>query len=200
MRPSARRELIAADPDFAFGHVLKGYFSMLPFNAGEPARRPRRARQGAQPVRRHDAARAGARRQRSATGSAGDIDATLRDLGADPRRASARRAGLPAAPLQRVLARPARPDGAPQADAALRHWSPELAGCATHARLPLLRARGDRQLRRCRGVGTRGHRARARRSVGRARRRPRAGDAGPARGGHRLAGRRSSPTGRAATT
>src|SRR5262245_11849547 len=38
--PARLQQLVAADPDFAFAHLLKGYFLMLSFNAAQvPAAR-----------------------------------------------------------------------------------------------------------------------------------------------------------------
>ncbi len=113
MRPSACGPAARRRPRLRLrAHVLKGYFAMLAFNAGEPACRPRGAGHGAaaSPPAPRGASRRTSMRWRHWVG--GDIDGTLGDLGADPRRASPRRAGLPAAPLPCVLVRPARADGA----------------------------------------------------------------------------------------
>ena len=74
--PQRLRQLLAADPDFALGHILKGYFSMLSFNlASVPS-----AREALETARRLSA---GATRREQAHVAAlahwidGDIDATL---------------------------------------------------------------------------------------------------------------------------
>src|SRR5262245_15043190 len=67
-------KLIAADPDFAFGHTLRGYFLMIPFNAAQlPAAREEleKARSLSETASRREQAHV----QALATWSAGDIDA-----------------------------------------------------------------------------------------------------------------------------
>jgi tetratricopeptide (TPR) repeat protein len=124
--PLRVRELLTTDPDFLFGHLLKGYFSMLAFNlASVPA-----ARDALEAARRLSP---GATRREQAHVAAlahwvaGDIDATLQTweqiLDEHPRDVVAFR-------LHHFLAFwYGRPESmAKQADAALAQWSPELAG------------------------------------------------------------------------
>jgi tetratricopeptide (TPR) repeat protein len=124
--PLRLRALLAADPEFGLGHVLRGYFSMLSFNlASVPA-----ARESLETARRLSA---GATRREQAHVAAlgawveGDIDATLRTweqiLGEYPLDVLAFR-------LHHFLAFwYGRPElMAAQADAAMQHWSKELAG------------------------------------------------------------------------
>ena len=102
---------------------------MVPFNAANlPA--AREALEKARGLSASTTRREQAHVEALAHWVAGDIDATLRDLGADPRRASARRAGLPPAPFQRLLARPARPDGRAGRRGAAR-LEPRVAGVAS---------------------------------------------------------------------
>ena len=90
----------------ASGHVLKGYFSdaLLQSRPTWPA-----AREALETARRLSAG-ATWREQAHVAALAhwidGDIDATLANLGGDPRRASARCAGVSPASLPRLLARP----------------------------------------------------------------------------------------------
>jgi hypothetical protein len=124
--PLRVRDLMALDPEFAFGHLLRGYFSMLSFNAGS-APAARQSLDRAQPL----CASATRREQAHAAALAhwvdGDIDATLRTweetLEAHPLDVLAFR-------LHHFVAfwfgRPAAMAAA--ADRAMKHWSAELAG------------------------------------------------------------------------
>ena len=167
------------------GQVLKGYFSMLAFNlASVPS-----ARQALEQARALSAATT--RRERAHVDAlekwvGGDMDGTLATweqiLDERPLDVLAFRLHHFVAfwyGRAEVMAR--------QADTRAQAVEPGAGRMVRAPRLPLLCARGDGQLRDCRGLGPRGHRARPGRPVGRARRRPRAGNAGPARRGHRLA-------------
>ena len=124
--PLRLRALLTADPEFGFGQLLKGYFSMLAFNlASVPA-----AREALENARRLLAG--GTRREQAHVAAlahwvAGDVDATLRTweqiLDDHPLDVLAFR-------LHHFLAFwYGRPDVmSAEADAALQHWSPELAG------------------------------------------------------------------------
>lgn len=124
--PLRVRQLLAADPDFAFGHLLKGYFSMLAFNLASVTA----AREALETTRKLSPGIT--RREQSHIAAlaywvAGDIDATLRTweqiLDEHPLDVLAFR-------LHHFLAfwygRPMVM--AKQADTAFQHWSPELAG------------------------------------------------------------------------
>ena len=180
-------------PGFALAHMLKGYFAMLSFKqANVPMA------QDALSTANGLLATASRREQAHAAALshwiAGDLDRTLATweeiLDAHPTDVLAFRLhhfnafwlGRP-----EVMAR--------EVEAAMPRWAPELRRLGRAARLPLLRARGARQLRRRRACRPRGHRHRPGRPVGRARRRPCAGDAGPARRGHPVAGRPRAPLG-----
>jgi tetratricopeptide (TPR) repeat protein len=127
--PVRVRELLATDPEFAFAHLLRGYFSMLAFNrASVSAAREALAAAG------NFSAGATAREQAhvAALGHwvAGDIDATL----------AAWEQILDENPLDILAFRLhhflsfwyGRPElMAKQADRALQRWSPELAGWPT---------------------------------------------------------------------
>lgn len=124
--PLRVRELLTTDPDFLFGHLLKGYFSMLAFNlASVPAARDalETARRLSPGTTRREQAHVAA----LAHWVAGDVDATLQTweqiLDEHPRDVVAFR-------LHHFLAFwYGRPESmAKQADTALNHWSPELAG------------------------------------------------------------------------
>ena len=127
MRRARLRQLLAADPEFGFAHVLKGYFLMLSFNAAHvPAARAALDDGPAALGGCH--ARASRRTSlRWRIGSIGDIDATLgtweQILAEHPLDVLAFR-------LHHFLAFwYGRPDVmAAQADAAMQRWSPELAG------------------------------------------------------------------------
>lgn len=124
--PLRVRQLLTADPDFAFGHLLKGYFSMLSFNlASVPS-----AREALTAARRLTT---GATQREQAHVAAldhwvaGDIDATLQTweqiLDEHPLDVMAFR-------LHHFLAFwYGRPQVmAKQADIAMQHWHPQLAG------------------------------------------------------------------------
>ena len=124
--PQRLRPLLAADPEFALAHVLKGYFSDALLQSRQPARRPRRAGDRAPAV--------GGRTCREQAHVAalahwvdGDIDATL----ASGRRSSTSIRSM-CWPFACTISSPSgygRPDlMAAQADAALQRWSPELPG------------------------------------------------------------------------
>lgn len=127
--PKRAGKLIAADPDFAFGHALRGYFLMSPFNAANlPAAR--------EELEKARTLSAGATRREQAHVAAlaawvgGDIDATLEIW----------KQILAEHPLDVLAFRlhhfnafwHGRPDlmGA-QADAALRSWGRELPAFAS---------------------------------------------------------------------
>ena len=127
--PKRLRELLAADPEFGFGQLLKGYFSMLSFNeANLPAARDALAE--ARRLLAQATLRERAHVEALALWAGGDVDATL----------SAWEDILAACPLDVLAFRlhhfvafwHGRPDlmGA-QAEAALRHWRPALAGWPT---------------------------------------------------------------------
>jgi tetratricopeptide (TPR) repeat protein len=124
--PLRLRQVLTADPEFAFGHLLKGYFSMLAFNlASVPA-----AREALETTRKLSA---GVTRREQAHVAAlahwvaGDIDATL---GAWEQILAEHPLDVLAFRLHHFLAFwYARPEQmAAQADATLAHWSPELTG------------------------------------------------------------------------
>ena len=185
-RPAPARTVARGRSGFRLCPRPQGLLPDAGLQCGDPARRPRCPGHGPAPVRERHLARARAcqcaramgrrRHRRHAAG-----------VGGDPRSASPRRAGVPAASLPGLLARPPGPDGRAGrcGPPALEPGAGRLAGPAG---VPLLCARGAWQLRRRRGFGARGHRAGARRLVGGARRRPRHGDAGTPRRRHRLAG------------
>jgi tetratricopeptide (TPR) repeat protein len=124
--PKRLGQLMAADPEFAFGHVLRGYFTMLAFNqASVPAAQAAldEARRLAPGITARERGHVAA----LAAWVAGDIDATL----------AAWEQLLEEHPLDVLAFRlhhfvafwHGRPDlmGA-QADKAMRRWTPELAG------------------------------------------------------------------------
>jgi tetratricopeptide (TPR) repeat protein len=124
--PLRVRNLLATDPEFAMGHVLKGYFSMLAFNlASVPSARQalEKARQLTLSATAREQAHVGA----LARWIEGDIDATLgtweQILDEHPRDVLAFR-------LHHFLAFwYGRPEVmAKQADVLLKHWSKELPG------------------------------------------------------------------------
>ncbi|CAA9215995.1 MAG: hypothetical protein AVDCRST_MAG04-343, partial [uncultured Acetobacteraceae bacterium] len=149
------------------------------------ASRAGRARRGPAPpfARRHGAG-AGPRRGAVLLGRGRDRPG-LGHLGRDPGGPPARRAGLPPAPLQRLLVRQARAD-AGRGGARAAALAGRVAGLGRRARLPRLRQRGVRLLRRGRGFGPGGAGARPRQPLGGPRGGARHGDAGPARRGHRV--------------
>lgn len=124
--PQRLRQLLASDPEFALGHTLKGYFSMLSFNLASLTA----AREALEAARRLSA---GATRREQAHVAAlahwidGDIDATLgiweQILDEHPLDVLAFR-------LHHFLAFwYGRPEVmAAAADATYQRWSPELAG------------------------------------------------------------------------
>jgi tetratricopeptide (TPR) repeat protein len=124
--PKRLGQLIAADPEFAIGQVLRGYFHMLAFNQASvvPARD---ALAAASRLASGATAREGAHVAALAAWVSGDIDATL----------AAWEQLLDEHPLDLLAFRlhhfvafwHGRPDlmGA-QADKAMRTWTPELAG------------------------------------------------------------------------
>ena len=127
--PKRAGKLIAADPDFAFGHTLRGYFLMTPFNAANlPAAREEldKARTLSASTSRREQAHVAA----LAAWVAGDIDATIEVW----------EQILDEHPLDLLAFRlhhfnafwHGRPDlmGA-QADAALRSWGRELPAFAS---------------------------------------------------------------------
>jgi tetratricopeptide (TPR) repeat protein len=127
--PKRAGKLIATDPDFAFGHTLRGYFLQTPFNAANlPAAREEleRARSLSAGTTRREQAHVEA----LATWVAGDIDASLKIW----------EQILAEHPLDLLAFRlhhfnafwHGRPDlmGA-QADAALRQWGRELPAFAS---------------------------------------------------------------------
>lgn len=127
--PKRAGKLIAADPDFAFGHTLRGYFLMTPFNAANlPAAREEldKARALSASTSRREQAHVAA----LAAWVAGDIDATIEVW----------EQILDEHPLDLLAFRlhhfnafwHGRPDlmGA-QADAALRSWGRELPAFAS---------------------------------------------------------------------
>lgn len=127
--PLRLRQLLAGDPEFGFGHLLKGYFLMLSFNlASVPT--AREALETARPLCAGAARREQAHIAALAHWVAGDIDATLRTweeiLDEYPLDVLAFR-------LHHFLAFwYGRPElMAAQADAAMKHWSAELAGWPT---------------------------------------------------------------------
>ena len=127
--PKRAGKLLAADPDFAFGHTLRGYFLMTPFNAASlPAAREElgKARSLSVGTTRREQAHVEA----LATWVAGDIDATLRNW----------EQILDEHPLDLLAFRlhhfnafwHGRPDlMAAQADSALRRWGRELLAFAS---------------------------------------------------------------------
>ncbi len=124
--PMRLRQLLAADPDFGFGQLLKGYFSMLAFNlASVPS--AREALENARRLLADATRREQAHLAALAHWVAGDIDATLATweqiLDEHPLDVLAFR-------LHHFLAFwYGRPDVmAAAADAAFKRWSPELAG------------------------------------------------------------------------
>jgi hypothetical protein len=124
--PVRLRQLLAAGPEFGFAYVLKGTFFMLSFNAaGLPA-----AREALETARRLSAGttpREQAHVAALAKWTAGDIDATL---GTWEQILAEHPLDLLAFRLHHFLAFwYGRPEVmAAQADAAMRHWSKELAG------------------------------------------------------------------------
>lgn len=124
--PLRVRQLLAADTEFAFGQLLKGYFSMLSFNQASVAS-GREALESAQRLSPGITRREQAHVAALARWVAGDIDATLQTweqiLDEHPLDVLAFR-------LHHFLAFwYGRPEiMAKQADAALQHWNPELAG------------------------------------------------------------------------
>jgi len=124
--PLRLRQVLTADPEFAFGHLLKGYFSMLAFNlASVPTAREAlgTARKLSADLTRREQAHVAA----LAHWVAGDIDATL---GAWEQILAEHPLDVLAFRLHHFLAFwYARPEQmAAQADATLAHWSPELTG------------------------------------------------------------------------
>ena len=109
--PARLRQLLAADPDFALGKSSRAISPCWPSTAPacrRPAMRWRRPGDCSADATRREQAHVAA----LAHWIDGDIDATLAAVGGDPRRASARRARLPPAPLPGLLVRPPRRDGA----------------------------------------------------------------------------------------
>jgi tetratricopeptide (TPR) repeat protein len=122
-------KMIAADPDFAFGHTLRGYFLMIPFNAGNLSA-AREALEKARGLAASTTRREQGHVEALATWVAGDIDGALRIW----------EQILDEHPLDLLAFRlhhfnafwHGRPDlmGA-QADAALRRWGRELPAFAS---------------------------------------------------------------------
>ena len=116
--------MLAADPEFGMAHVLKGCLSMAPFDA---AFLPR-AREALAEARAC-LSRAGTGRERAHAAALsawveGEIDRALAVWEDDPGRAPARRARLPPAPLQRLLARPAGADAGRRSSGCCRTGRP----------------------------------------------------------------------------
>ena len=172
-RTDAGRHLAAAlkaDPSFALAHVLRGYFAMLTYNTASLPAAAEALRRGARPCQAHHDARGGACRGPGALARRRPR-AHARRLGSHPGRAPARRPGLPAAPFLRLLAGTAG-DHAGRGRARLPALERRAARLGHGAVLPLLRARGGRQLHPGRGRRTDGDRGRSGRPVGRPRASP----------------------------
>ena len=155
-RTDAARHLgaaLKADPQFALGHVLRGYFNMLAYNTANvqgAAEALAEARKHAKRTTTREAAHIEA----LARWIDGDLDRMLDVWREHLRRPSARRAGLPPAPFQRLLARPAG-HHAGRGRARVPALERRAAGLGHDAVVPLLRPRGGRQLHPGRGRRTR---------------------------------------------
>ena len=163
-------QLLAADPEFGLAHVLKGYFSC--WGSTQPT--VPAAREALEASRRLSAsATRAASRRTSPRWRIGWRATSTPRLPPGSRSSAEHPLDVLAFRLHHFLAFwYGRPQAmAAQADATMRALEPRACRLAGAARLPLLRARGARQLRRRRGCRARGHRPRPWRPVGRARRR-----------------------------
>jgi hypothetical protein len=150
--PDRLKVLLEADPDFALAHCMKGYFAMLGFKqAVVPVAVEERAPRSRLPTAHAARAQSHRRADRVVRRRARSRD---RDVGVDPARHPHDAVAFPSRPFRQFLARPPAGHGRLR-----RARAPGLVGghpgLRNDARLPLLRARGDRKLSRRRGIGRR---------------------------------------------
>ena len=187
-RTDAARHLgaaLKADPEFALGHVVRGYFNMLAYNKANI----QGAAEALAEARKHA--------KRTTTREAAHIEALARWVDGDLDRMLDVWRGIFAEHPHDVLAfrlhhfnafwlgRPATMQA--EVERVFPHWSAELPGWGTILSCRCFAHEEAGNYTLAEGAGRAGDRGRSRRPVGRPRDRPCARDAGKAERGHRLA-------------